>query len=315
MRGLCLAQAHMALDLLLLVDETFHLSREIMINAKDTHKRQRKIHCRWGIYEKFDSFGGSYVRSYVNFSPFYFSDTEIQTSCTLSLFQLLVQASGDLLLFNRAVMSNTLWPRGLHHARLPDLHHLQNLLKLMSFESVMPSNHLILCHPLLLPSVLPNIRVFSDKSALHIRWPKYWNFSFSISPSNGYSGLISFRIDCFDLLAVRGTLKHLIQHRSSKASILQLLAFYIVQLLHPNMTTGKTITLTIQTFVSKVMSLLFNMLSRFVITFLPRSNYLPIFLAWESSAHSFKWQFRCHFSGESSLTTENWASCPSLHVH
>ena len=197
----------------------------------------------------------------------------------------------------------------------PDLPHLQNLLKLMSFESVMPSNHLILCHPLLLPSVFPNIRVFSDKSALHIRWPKYWNFSFSISPSNGYSGLISFKIDCFDLLAVRGTLKHHIQHRSSKASILQLLAFYIVQLLHPNMTTGKTITLTIQTFVSKVMSLLFNMLSRFVITFLPRSNYLPIFLAWESSAHSFKWQFRRHFSGESSLTTENWASCPSLHVY
>ena len=155
----------------------------------------------------------------------------------------------------------------------PDLHHLQNLLKLMSFESVMPSNHLILCHPLLLPSVFPNIRVFSDKSALHIRWPKYWNFSFSISPSNGYSGLISFRIDCFDLLAVRGTLKHLIQHRSSKASILQLLAFYIVQLLHPNMTTGKTITLTIQTFVSRGMSLLFNMLSTFVVAFLPRSKH------------------------------------------
>ena len=129
----------------------------------------------------------------------------------------------------------------------PVLHHLQNLLKLMSFELVMPSNHLILCHALLLPSVFPSIRVFSNESALHIRWPKYWNLSFSIVLP---SGLTSFRIDCFDLLAVQGSLKCLIQHQSSKASILQLLAFFIVQLSHPNMTTAKTMALTICTLVS-----------------------------------------------------------------
>ena len=147
----------------------------------------------------------------------------------------------------------------------------------MSIESVMPSNHLILCHALLLlPSIFPNIRVFSSESALHIRWPKYWSFSFSISPSNEYSGLISFRIDCLDLLAIQGPLKSLLQHHSSKASILQRSAFFIVQLSHPYMTTGKSIALTRQTFVSKVMSLLFNMLSRLVITFLPRSKHLLI---------------------------------------
>ena len=145
----------------------------------------------------------------------------------------------------------------------------------MSIESMMPSNHLILCHSLLLPSVFPSIRVFSNESALHIRWPKYWSFSFSISPSDEYSGLISFRIDWFDL-AVQGTLKSLLQHHSSKASILRLSAFFMVQLSHPYMTTWKTITLTIQTFVSKVMSLLFNMLSRLVIAFLPRSKCLLI---------------------------------------
>ena len=137
----------------------------------------------------------------------------------------------------------------------------QSLLKLMSIKSVMPSNHLILCHPLLLlPSIFPSIRVFCSESVLRIRWPKYWSFSFSISPSNEYSGLISFRIDWFDL-AVQGTLKSLLQHHSSKASILQLSAFFIVQLSHPYMTTGKTIALTRRIFVGKVMSLLFNMLS------------------------------------------------------
>ena len=141
----------------------------------------------------------------------------------------------------------------------------------------MPSNHLILCHPLLLlPSIFPSIRVFSNESALHIRWPKYWSFSLNISPSNEYSGLISFRIDWFDLRAVQGTLKGLIQQHSSKASILWGSAFFIVQLSHPYMTTGKTIALIRWTFVGKVMSLFFNMLSRLVITFLPRSKHLLI---------------------------------------
>ena len=134
----------------------------------------------------------------------------------------------------------------------------------MSIQSVMPSNHLILCHPLLLPSVFPSIRVFSNESALHIRWPKYWSFSFSISPSYEYSGLISFRTDWLDLLAVQGTLKNLLQHHSSKASTLRCSAFFTVQLSHPNITTGKTTALTRRTCVSKVMSLLFNMLSRLV---------------------------------------------------
>ena len=133
--------------------------------------------------------------------------------------------------------------------------------KPMSIESVMPSNHLILCHPLLLPSIFPSIRVFSNESALRIRWPKYWRFSFNISPSNEHPGLISFRMDWLDLLAVQGTLKNLLQHDSSKASILLRSAFFIVQLSHPYMTTGKTIALTRRAFVDKVMSLLFNMLS------------------------------------------------------
>ena len=146
----------------------------------------------------------------------------------------------------------------------------------------MPSNHLILCCPLLvLSSIFPSIRVFSDESALCIRWPKYWSFSFSTSPSNEHPGLISFRMDWLDLLAVQGTLKSLPQHHSSKASILQHSAFFIVQLSHPYMTTGKTIALTRQTFVDKVMSLLFNMLSRLVITFLPRSKH--ILISWLQS--------------------------------
>ena len=150
-----------------------------------------------------------------------------------------------------------------------------SLLKLMSIELVIPSNHLILCCPLLfLPSVFPSIRVFSNESVLRIRWPKYWSFSFSINPSNEHSGLISFRMDWLDLLAVQGTLKSLLQHHSSKASVLQCSAFFMVQLSHPYMTTGKTIALTRWTFVSQVMSLLFNMLSRLVIAFLPRfSSY------------------------------------------
>ena len=145
----------------------------------------------------------------------------------------------------------------------------------MSIESVMTSNHLILCHPLLLlPSIFLSIRVFSNESSLHIRWPKYWSFSFSINPSNECSGLISFRIDWLDLLAVQGTLKSLLQYYSSKASILQCSVFFIVQLSHPYMTTGKTIALMRWTFVGKVMSLLFNMLSRLVITFLLRNKRL-----------------------------------------
>ena len=141
----------------------------------------------------------------------------------------------------------------------------------------MPSNHLILCHPLLLlPSIFPSIRVFSNESTLCMRLPKYWSFSFSISPSNEHSGLISFRMDWLDLLAVQGTLKSLLQHYSSKASIHQCSAFFTVQLSHPYMTTGKTIALTRRTFVGKVISLLFNMLSRLVITFLPRSKCLLI---------------------------------------
>ena len=152
-----------------------------------------------------------------------------------------------------------------------------SLLKLMSVESVMPSNHLILCRPLLLrPSIFLSIRVFSNESTLRMRWPKYCSFSFNISPSNEHPRLISFRIDWLDHLAVQGTLKSLLQHHSSKASILQHSAFFIVQLSHPYVTTGKTIALTRQTFVGKVMSLLFNMLSRLVITFLPRSKRLLI---------------------------------------
>ena len=150
----------------------------------------------------------------------------------------------------------------------------RSLLKLMSVELVMPSNHLILCHPLLLlPPIPTSIRVFSNESTLRMRWPKYWSFSFSISPSNEHPGLISFRMGRLDLLAVQRTLKSHLQHHSSKASIFRHSAFFTVQLSHPYMTTGKTIALTRQTFVGKVMSLLFNMLSRVVITFIPRRAF------------------------------------------
>ena len=159
-----------------------------------------------------------------------------------------------------------------------------SLLRLMSIESVMPSNHLILCHPLfLLPSIFPSIRVFSNESVL-LRWPKYWSFSFSITPSSEYSGLISFRMDWLDLLADQGTLKSLLQHHSSKASVLRHSAFFIAQLSHPYMTTGKTIALTRWTFVGKVIFLLFNKLSRLVITFLPRSKRLLILWLQSPSA-------------------------------
>ena len=156
----------------------------------------------------------------------------------------------------------------------------------MSIESVIPSNHLILCRPLLLlPSIFPSIRVFSNESVLCIRWPKHWSFSFNISPSKEYPGLISFRMDWLDLLAVQGTLKCLLQHHSSKASILQHSAFFIIQLSHPFMTTGKTIALTRRTFVSKVMFLLFNMVSRLVMTFLPRSKCLE----FHGCSHHLQW--------------------------
>ena len=158
----------------------------------------------------------------------------------------------------------------------------QSLLRLMSLESMIPSNHLVLCHPLLLlPSIFPSIRVFFNESILCTRWPKYRSFSFSISHSNDYSGLISFRIGWFDLLTVQGTLKSRLQHYSSQASILHCSAFFMVQISHPYMTTGKTIALTRWTFVGKVMSLLFNMLSRLVIAFLPRSKCL--LMSWLQS--------------------------------
>ena len=167
----------------------------------------------------------------------------------------------------------------------PVHHQLLGLLKLMSIVLVMPCNHLILCHPLLLPpSIFPSMRVFSNESLLHIRWPKCWSFNSNISPSNEYSGLISFRMDWLDLLAVQGTLKSLLQHHSSKASIIWCSAFFVVQLSHPYMTTGKTIALTGWTFVGKVMSLLFKMLSMLVIAFLPRSKCLLISWLQSSSA-------------------------------
>ena len=156
----------------------------------------------------------------------------------------------------------------------------------MSIELVMPPNHLIFCRPLLFPpSIFPRIRVFSKESGVHIRWPKCWSFSFNISPSNKHSGLISFRMDWLDLLAVQGTLKSLLQHHSLKASIIQCSPFFTVQLSRPYMTIGKTIALTRRTFVGKVMSLLFNMLSRLVITFLPRSKHLLISWLQSPSEH------------------------------
>ena len=190
--------------------------------------------------------------------------------------------------------------------------------KPMSIESVIPSNHLILCHPLLLlPSIFPSIRAFSNESALCIRWPKYWSFSFNITPSNEHSGLISFRMDWLDLLAVQGTLKSLLQLQSSKASILQLSAFFMVQLSHPYMTTGKTIALTRWTFVSKLMSLIFNMLSRLVIAFLPRSKRLLISCLQSPSAVSLETKkikfVNCFHCFPISLPWSDGTRCHSLH--
>ena len=180
----------------------------------------------------------------------------------------------DSVQFSHSVLSDSLWPHGLQHARPPCPSPTP---RVYSSSSVMPCNHLILCRPLLLlSSTFPSIRAFSNESVLRIRWPKYWSFSFSISPSNEHPRLTSFRMDWLDLLAVQGTLKSLLQQRSSKASILWLSSFFSVQLSHPYMTTGKTIALTRRTFVGKVMSLLLNMLSRLVITFLTRSKHLLI---------------------------------------
>ena len=185
----------------------------------------------------------------------------------------------------------------------------QSLLKLISIESVMPSNRLILYHPLLLPpSIFPSVRVFSNESVLHIRWPKYSSFSFNISPSNEHSGLISFRINWFDLLGVQGTLKSLLQHHSSKASILRHSTFFMVQLSHPYVTTGKTIALTRRTFVGKVMSLLFNTLFRFVIAFLPRSKHLLISWLQTPSAVILEQIGRAHGLNSSHIATSRMPS-------
>ena len=177
---------------------------------------------------------------------------------------------------------------------LPVHHQLPEFTQLMSTESVMPSNNLIICHPLfLLPSIFPNIRVLSNESALHIRWPKYWSFSFNISPSNEHPGLISFRMNWLNLLAVQGTLKSLLQHHSSKASILLCSAFLRVQFSHPYMTIGKIIALTRWTLVGKVMSLLLNILSRLAITFLPRSKCLLV--SWLTFRYQEKVVSSAHF--------------------
>ena len=184
--------------------------------------------------------------------------------------------------FSRSVVSDSATPWIAARQASLSITKSRSSLKLISIKSVMPSSHLILCYPLLLlPPIPPIIRVFSNESVLCIRWPKYWSFSFSISPSNEYSGLISFRMDWLDLLAVQRTLKSLLQHHSSKATILQRSAFFTVQLSHPFMTTGKTIALTRWTFVGKIMSLLFYMLSRLVIAFLPKSKHFLI--SWGGS--------------------------------
>ena len=181
------------------------------------------------------------------------------------------------LLFSHQVVSDSATPWTAACQVFLCITNSRNLLKLMSIKSVMPSSHLILCRPLLLPPpIFPSIRVFFNESVLCMRWPKYWSFSISMSPSYEYSGLISFMMDGFDLLSVQGTLKSLLQHHSPKASIIWCSAFFMVQLSHPYMTTRKTIALTRWTFVGKVMSLLFNMLSRLVITFLPRCKHLLI---------------------------------------
>ena len=189
--------------------------------------------------------------------------TPLVNTLVLGIQHLHLQHNINLQFSLVAQLCPTLRPCESQHARPPVHHQLTEFTQIMSIKLVMPSSHLILCRPLfLLPPIPPSIRVFSNESSLHMRWPKYWSFSFSISPSNEHPGLSSFRMDWLDLLAVQGTLKSLLQHHSSKASILWRSAFFTVQLSHPYMTTGKTIALTRRTFVGKVMSLLFNMLSR-----------------------------------------------------
>ena len=200
----------------------------------------------------------------------------------------------------------------------PVHHHSRGLLKLMSIESVMPSNHLILCRPLLLlPSIIPSIRIFSNESALRIRWPNYWSFSFNISSSNEHPGLISFRMDWLDLLALQGTLKSLLQHHSSKASVLRHSGFFIVQISHPHLTTGKTIALTRWTFVGKVMSLPFHMLSRLIIACLPRSKHLLISRLQSSSAVTLEPKNKvchCFHCFATYLSWSDWTGCHDLSV-
>ena len=196
-------------------------------------------------------------------------------NCFCSLFVTVVEILSSVQLLSHVQLFAIPWAAAYRAS--PSITNSRSLLKLMSIESVMPSSHLILCHPLLLPSsIFPSIRVFSNESVLHMRWPKYWSFSFNVSPSNEYSGLISFRVDWLDLFAVQGSLKSLLQHHSSKASFLLWSAFFIVQLSHPYVTTGKIIALTRWTFVGKAMSLLFNMLFRLVLGFPPRSKHLLI---------------------------------------
>ena len=236
---------------------------------KEAPERSLVPSTMWGYREKLGVYHDStFTRTQLYWHP----DLELPVSRSVrNKFLLFINYSVQLL--RRVQLFATPWTAA-HQASL-SITNSQSLLKLMAFELVMPSIHLILCRPLfLLPSIFPSIRVFSNESVLHIRWPKYWSFSFSISPSNEYSGLISFRMDWLDLLTVKGTLKSLLQHHSSKASILQCSAFFMVHLSHPYMTTGKTIALTRWTFVGKVMSILFNMLSRLAIDFLPRSKCL-----------------------------------------
>ena len=223
--------------------------------------------CQLLLYSEVTLLCHTYIYSFFTYSfPSWFIFSSVQSLSCVWLFA-------------------TLWT-ATHQASLP-ITNSWSLLKLMSIVSVMPSNHLVLCCPLIpLPSVFPSIRVFSNESVLRIRWPNYWSFSFSISPSNDYSGLISIRMYWLDLLAVQGTLKSLLQHHSSKASVLQCSALFIIQLSHSYMATGKTIALTRQSFVSEGLSLLFNMLSSLIIAFLPSSKHLLIswlqsyFLLW-----------------------------------
>ena len=222
------------------------------------------------------SFRGSGQRVWIDISP---KKIFKWPTSTLSQFSPSRFIQFSSVQFSCSVVSDSLRPHESQHARPPCLSPTPGVYSNhQSIESVMPSSHLILCRPLLLlPPIPPSIRVFSNESVLRMKWPKYWSFSFSISPSNEYLGLISFRMDWLDLLAVQGTLKSLIQHHSLKASIIWCSAFFIVQLSYPYMTTGKTTALTRWTFVGKVMFLLFNMLSGLVITFLPRSKHLLIY--------------------------------------